>query len=190
LDQAHGGFKTGFCVSLALPVEHRLKTASASSQPRMGPADCGMLIFGGNEGTLESPNLFKQRFSVKKLKHFLEKVGAVPLTQNCLLNPQVRHEIVMNKGAVDLTADPQAAHLSTVLVKNKEACDKLCDLGYKGNLFRVNLMIQEASEQPGRLTTENSIERREALGKARSAGVHFKVTGGELFDIRRHVHCH
>jgi hypothetical protein len=179
LDQAYGGFKTGFYVSLASLVEHRLKTASASGQPRMGPADYGMLIFGGNEGTLESPNLFEQHFSVKKLKHFWEKVGAVPLTRNCLLNPQVRHEIVMNEGAIDLTADPEAARLSTILVKNKEACDKLCDLGYKGNLFRVNLKIQEASEQPGRLTTENSIERREALGKARSAGVHFKVTGGD-----------
>jgi hypothetical protein len=63
--------------------------------------------------------------------------------------------------------------------ENKEACDKLCHLGYKGYLFRVELQIQQASAQPGRLTAENSTERREALAKARSAGVHFKVTGGD-----------
>jgi hypothetical protein len=66
----------------------------------------------------------------------------VPLTQKCLLSPQVRHEIVMNDdGAIDLTADPQATHLVTILAKNKEACDKLCNLGYKGNLSRVALKI-------------------------------------------------
>jgi len=44
----------------------------------------------------------------------------------------------MNDGAIDLTADPQATHLATILGKNKEACDKLCMLGFKGNLFRMN----------------------------------------------------
>jgi hypothetical protein len=44
-------------------------------------------------------------------------------------------------GAIDLTADPQATHLVTILAKNKEACDKLCNLGYKGNLSRVALKI-------------------------------------------------
>jgi hypothetical protein len=184
MDQSYGGFKTGFYVSLASLVEHRLKTASASGQPHMGAADYGMLIFGGMEGTFELPNLFERYFSIKKLKLFWEKVGAVPLTRNCLLSPQVRHEIVMNNGAIDLTADPQATHLATILVKNKEACDKLCNLGYKGNLFRIKLKIQEASTQPGRITAENSSERREALSKARTAGVHFKVTGGGPFDIR------
>jgi hypothetical protein len=58
----------------------------------------------------------------------------------------------MNDGAIDLTADPQATQLVTILAKNKEACDKLCNLGYKGNLFRVELKIQEASAQPGQLT--------------------------------------
>ena len=85
----------------------------------------------------------------------------------------------MNNGAIGLTADPQAMHLATILAKNKEACDKLCNLGYKGNLFRVELQIQQASVQPGRLTAENSTEGRKALAKARTAGVHFKVTGGD-----------
>jgi hypothetical protein len=86
----------------------------------------------------------------------------------------------MSDGAIDLTVDPQATPLATILAKNKEACDKLCDLGYKGNLFRVELQIQQKSAQPGRLTTENLSERREALAKARTAGVHFKVTGGTI----------
>ena len=58
MDQSYRGFKTGFYMSLASLVEHRLKSASASSQPQMGAADYGMLIFGGKEGTLELPNLF------------------------------------------------------------------------------------------------------------------------------------
>jgi hypothetical protein len=51
--------------------------------------------------------------------------------------------------------------------------------GSKEKLKRVELKIRESSTQPGRLTAENSTERREALAKARSAGVHFKVTGGD-----------
>jgi hypothetical protein len=47
MDQSCGGFKSGYYVSLAALVEHRLKTASASGQPQMGAADYGMLIFGG-----------------------------------------------------------------------------------------------------------------------------------------------
>ena len=58
MDQSYGGFKTGFYVSLASLVEHRLKSASASGQPQMGTADYGMVIFGGKEGTLELPNIF------------------------------------------------------------------------------------------------------------------------------------
>jgi hypothetical protein len=146
MHQSYGGFKTGYYVSLAALVEHRLKTASASGQPQMGAADYGMLIFGGKDESLELPNLFAQYFSIKKMKHFWEKVGAVPLTRRCLLSPQVRHEIVMRDGAIDLTADPQATHLATM---NKEACNKLCSLGYKGNLFRVELKIRESSKQPG-----------------------------------------
>jgi hypothetical protein len=163
MDQSHGAFKIGYYVSLAALVEHRLKTASALGQPQMGAADYGMLIFGGKKGTLELPNLFEQYFSIEKLKHFWEKVGAVPSTRKRLLSPQVRHEIVMNDGAIDLTADPQATHHATILAKNKEACDKHCNLGYKGYRFRVELQIQQASAQPGRLTAENSTERRKAL---------------------------
>jgi hypothetical protein len=179
MDQSYGGFKTGYYVSLAALVDHRLKTASASGQPQMGAADYGMQIFGRKEESLKLPNLFAQYFSIKKMKHFWEKVGAVPLTRRCLLSPQVRHEIVMRYGAINLTADPHATHLATILAKNKEAWDKLCSLGYKGNLFRVELKIRESSKQPGRLTAKNSSERCKALAKARSAGVHFKVTGGD-----------
>jgi hypothetical protein len=179
MDQSYGGFKTGYYVSLAALVEHRVKTASASGQPQMVAADYVMLIFGGKEESLELPNLFAQHYlSIKKMKHFWEKVGAVPLTRRSLLSPQVRHEIVMRDGAIDLTADQQATRLATILAKNKEACDRLCSLGCKGNLFRVELKIRESSKQPGRLMAENSSERRKALAKARSAGVHFKVTGG------------
>jgi hypothetical protein len=179
MDQSYGGFKIGYYVSLTALVEHRLKTVSASSQPQMmGAAGYGMLIFGGNKGTLELPNLFEQYFSVKNLKHFWKEVGAVPFTQKCRLSPQVRHQIVMSDGAINLTADPQATHLATILAKNKEACDKLCSLGYKGNLFRVELQIQQISVQPGRLVAENSSERRKALAKAQTAGVYFKVIGG------------
>jgi hypothetical protein len=119
-----------YYVSLAALVEHRLKTASASGQQQMGAADYVMLIFGRKEGSLELPNLFEQYFSIEKLKHCCEKIGAVPLFRKCLLSPQVRHEIVMNDGAINLTADPQATHLATILAKNKEACNKVCNLGH------------------------------------------------------------
>ena len=46
MDQSYGGFKTGFYVSLASLVQHRLKTASASCQTQMCASDYGMLVFG------------------------------------------------------------------------------------------------------------------------------------------------
>jgi hypothetical protein len=159
------------CCACGAPLEDDQCFRSAAH----GTADYGMLIFGGKEESLELLNLFAQYFSIKKMKHFWEKVGAVPLTRRCLLSPQVQPEIEMRDGAINLTADPQATHLATILAKNN---DKLCSLGYKGNLFRVELKIRESSKQ-GRITAENSSERREALAKARSAGVHFKVTGGD-----------
>jgi hypothetical protein len=163
MDQSYRGFKTGYYVSLAALVEHHLKTASAPGQPQMGAANYMMLIVGGKEGILKLPNLLEWYFSIKKLEHFWERVRAVPLTRKCLLRPQVQHEIVMNDCATHLTADPRATHLATILAKNKEACGKLCSLAYKGNLFRVELEIQESSTQPGRLTAENLIECRKAL---------------------------
>ena len=144
----------------------------------MGAADYGMLIFGGKEITLELPNPFEQYLSIKRMKHFWGKVGDMPLTRDCLLSLQVRHKIVMNDGAIELTSDPQAKLIAAILAKKNESCDNLCNLGYKGNLFRVKLKIQEESAQPGRLAAEKSSERREVLAKARSTGVHFKVTGG------------
>ena len=51
-------FKTGFYVSLASLVEHRLKNASASVQPHISEADYVMLVFGVKKITLELPNRF------------------------------------------------------------------------------------------------------------------------------------
>ena len=101
------------------------------------------------------------------------------LTRNCLLIPLVRHEIVIDDGAIDLTAVPQETHLATIFDKNKESYEKLFNMGYKRNLLKIKLYTKEASVQPGRITTENSSEWRKALGKAQTFGVHFKVTEGD-----------
>ena len=48
----------------------------------------------------------------------------------------------MEDSAIDLTADPQATNLATILAENKESCDKICNLGLKGNLFRMKLKVK------------------------------------------------
>ena len=48
----------------------------------------------------------------------------------------------MDDGDIDQTADPQSTHLAIVLDKNKEYCDKICNMGYKGNLLRMNINIK------------------------------------------------
>ena len=76
------------------------------------------------------------------MKLFWGKVGAVPLNRNCLLSPLVRHEILMDNGAIYLTTDPQVTHLDTILDNNKESCDKIYNMGYRGDIFIMKLKIK------------------------------------------------
>ena len=46
MDQSYVGFKIGFYASLDSLLDPRLKTNNGSSQPHMGAADYGVLIFG------------------------------------------------------------------------------------------------------------------------------------------------
>ena len=115
------------------------------------------------------------------MKLFWEKVGAVPLNLNCLLIPLSQHTIAMEDGDIGITNEPQETDLATILINNKESCDKLCNMGYKGNIFIMKLKTKEASSQPWRITHDNSSKCREALIESQTDGVHFKVTGGYHF---------
>ena len=94
------------------------------------------------EGTSELFNLFEQYFYIKKMKLFWGKICSVPLTLNYILILLVQHEIVLEDSAIELTADPQATHLATILSKNEKYCDKICNLGYKCNRFRLKFDVK------------------------------------------------
>ena len=66
----------------------------------------------------------------------------MPLTQNFLLSHLVQDEIVMDDSDIDLTTDPQEKHLATILAKKKESCDKIYNLGYRGDIFIMKLKIK------------------------------------------------
>ncbi|MGH3054194.1 MAG: hypothetical protein ACRDL7_04355 [Gaiellaceae bacterium] len=122
-------------------------------------SDYGFLIFGGAEDGLQLPNLFRKWFAVEKMKECWEKVGAVPLTRKCLLDPKVRHEIFVDSdGAIDFTKDPQAAHLSQIQAENKISCDELNKRGYNGDVFRLQLAVKISATGP--ITAPNTLERQ------------------------------
>ena len=54
----------------------------------------------------------------------------------------VQHDIVIYDGAINLTSDPYTTHLATILDKNKESFEKIFNMGYKGNIFIMNLKIK------------------------------------------------
>merc|ERR1719253_1459340 len=96
------------------------------------------------------------------------KVGAAPLTMECLKSEKVRHDLADD--------DPLAAKLGEIQGKNHLACDILSLRGFRGDLLRKNIkqtVIPEIS-----ITVPNSKERIEALAKCTRAGPRFLATEG------------
>lgn len=181
LDRSYGPFKTAYNINLEKLTKHRMKTAANSGEPKFLISDYGFIMFGGVEEEgghkIELENTFEKCFSIEKNQHMLAKVGAAPvLTEACLNDAKVRHEIIINdKGEIDLTKDPQAAKLDTICQRNKSACDMLNERGLNGEKLRVDLKrISAISTIP--VTRPKTKERQEALAAATTAGEIFHHT--------------
>ena len=99
--------------------------------------DLPLLVFGGQSGDVTLRDAFTAGFSIERNLACWAKVGAAPLTRNCLASEQVRHEVVMNgvgdAATVDTNADPHTAHLLALEQLNNLSCDLLNARGFDGD---------------------------------------------------------
>jgi hypothetical protein len=118
-DRSYGPFKSAFSSSLGELTRQRMKTTGNSGQPSFGPSNYGLIIFGGTEDGLVLTNLFQACFSTEMNLSNWEKIGACPLTRQCLTDEKVRHETVVDEdGIIDVDADPQGKRLEQIEAAN------------------------------------------------------------------------
>jgi hypothetical protein len=85
------------------------------------------LVFGGvnPETKLELPSAFDLRFSHERCLDSWKKIGATPLTRQCLNKPQVRKSIDLDK--------KYALLINLVQEANEYAVYSLTEAGYDGS---------------------------------------------------------
>lgn len=75
-------------------------------------------------------------FDTEYNRQMWREVGIIPFTRKCLLNDQVKNEIVVGEdGEIDFDADPNAFVLHALKQKNKAAVKILKEFGYKRKNF-------------------------------------------------------
>ena len=80
--------------------------------------------------TLVLEKIFDKAFSVTMNLYSWQKVDACPLTQACLMDEKVHHEVVMDEfGAIDVNVDPVTSVLIDLETKNEMCCDLLQSIG-------------------------------------------------------------
>ena len=70
--------------------------------------DLVWIVFGGSRDGITLKNAFDKSFGIQANLHAWCKVGAVPLTRNCMWHGDVSHQVHIDEnGVVDLEADPE-----------------------------------------------------------------------------------
>ena len=148
-DQNYGPFKTQYCKNLDVVVDERIKQKRSTSLP---PWQVGLIIFGGvdPETNIIVESACEQGFSREACKHAWEKVGAAPLTRECLTNKKVRRSIG------DGSADYQQLLLN-IQDTNDVATHALTAGGYNGNVVLKRTIVEIPTIQ--QITEEHSQER-------------------------------
>jgi hypothetical protein len=135
-DRNYGPFKTQFRNNLAAVTEKRLEQKqSVSLQPWL----VGMIVFGGTDlatGFELTDCAFLAGFSKKACLNAWAKVGAAPLTRQCLNDPKVSKSL----GDGD---DDFDEYLRSIQVANQLATHALTEGGYNGALLKATLIEQE-----------------------------------------------
>jgi hypothetical protein len=110
--------------------------------------DIPFLVFGGKEGEIELRDAFAHCFGTEHNLRVWKRIGAAPLTRQCLLDEKVRHEIVRDaQGVIDVDTDPKVARVLEFVAHNTLCCDLLLGEGFDGDRFRMPAVTKQGCEQ-------------------------------------------
>ena len=150
--------------------------------------DLVWIVFGGKKDGITLKKAFEESFGIKANLHAWCKVGAVPLTRNCMWHEDVSHHVHIDEnGVINLEADPEAAKLQMWEDMNKSCCNFLNSLGCHGDHFLAECPKYFQKKTP--ITVPHSKERITELMKASTAGSHFHATGGEVLNSYEFFIC-
>ena len=117
------------------------------------------------------------------------------MTQACLLDSKVRHEVVVDaNGVVDLESDPVATQFLELEQENWLCCDLLSSIGCNVSIFKAKAPRLK-KKQPLPTTEALSKECQVQLASASSPRNHFKLGRGSLsskdyFIGKERKRCH
>lgn len=172
-DRNYGPFKTQFVTNLKNVVENRIVKG-------LGGIKCvtlpmwmvGLIVFGGTDpdtGFKVEECAYSRGFSTEACLNAWAKVGAAPLTRQCLKDKQVRREL----GDGDKEFDEC---IIAIQVANDIATHALTEGGFCGEFLAAKIEPSKVQRRP--LTQPLSKERIEAISHCATHGELFHVTNG------------
>jgi hypothetical protein len=179
-DQSFGYFKYNYRTNLCILCQLRF-----DKRETLTMADIPFLVFGGREGEGENSvkltDAFGVSFDKRQNLRVWKRVGAAPLTRQCLLDAKVRHEIVRDEdGAIMVDENPMLAKMTAVHEHNKMCCAILLAEGYDGERFGNSPNQRKITVAPSlAITRPLSQEHMDILNKAKTHGQMFHATGGK-----------
>jgi hypothetical protein len=136
----------------------------------------GIILSGREEdkekGVCMLQPAFHRAFSKEKNLEAWAFCGAIPLTRRVLQHPSVRHEIVASDNQLESFDPEQPVDWQTITLnqmeqKNVSACEKLSQLGFNGDVFKIQASRQSHTSAPlVDLTTAAEDEIVKALSEA------------------------
>lgn len=165
-DQNYGPFKTAYVQSLQEVIDERVHQKKPSCIP---PWMVGMVVFGGRDsetGLVVKRNAFEDGFSRDKCQRAWAKVGAVPVSRECLNDKKVRKSI----GDGDEEHDELCR---AIQLANQLAVHTLEEFGYDGSPYKDEIKKREKKIN---VTEPHTLERQLLVAKATTAGKKFTAT--------------
>ncbi len=131
MDQSYGLFQSAVRISLELVIEERIH---AEKPMNLLLWIVGLVVFGDKdpETGLIVESAFQKGFSHAQNIHVWVKVGAMPLSRNCLQSPKIRR--LMSNGDND-----QQALVYMIVEHNVIACNTLSMEDYNGDMMKITL---------------------------------------------------
>ena len=171
-DQSYGPFQSKLRSNLEIKVDERIHAEKSTA---LAPWIVGLFVFGGEDPETKCVvgSAFQEGFSHAQNLNAWAKVGAVPLTRNCLQHPKVRRSIGDGN-------DNQQALARLIQEHNIIACTALTHAGYNGHIMQLRLKPAACTKV---VTIAHSQERIELLSQAKSHGSIYAATGGT------HLNC-
>ena len=161
-----------------------------AKEPRIGFRHLGLLVFGGkiDKEVSSSPvltNAFQKAWNPDNILKGWKRVGAVPLTRNCVNHPLVRHQITTTNGEVDTSLDPKAEEYAKIEGELDTLISILNRDGLNGNVFEAKISRARREALEKSLSANNIIctapispERAKYIASSGNAGQNFRLMGG------------